>query len=276
MSKFLTRALTGVVFAVVLIGSIYWSAWSFGALFLLVTILGVQEFYRLSKKAGAKPQLLLGLVAAFLLFTGAFSHSAGLSWSFPFFPLLMILVFSTFLWELFRTSEKPFLNLGFTLLGWVYVALPFALLPYLGFFRGEFRSESYSPEIILGYLFCLWLNDTGAYLVGSQIGRTKLFERVSPNKTWEGTIGGLLFGLGTAFVCSLFFDVLSTTEWLGLGAITVVTGSLGDLVESRFKRSIKVKDSGNLLPGHGGILDRFDAVLGSAPFVFTYLYLIGN
>ncbi|MGD1846155.1 MAG: phosphatidate cytidylyltransferase [Salibacteraceae bacterium] len=271
MSKFLTRAVTGLAFAAALIGCIYWNQWSFGGLFLLITVLGTLEFYRLSKKMKAQPRALIGAVVAGLLFVFSFCLASGIAEGKHFLGLALILIFGLFLVELFSKSKHPYLNIAFTSLGWIYIVVPFALLPFLGFFRSDVRTEDYSPEILLGYLFCLWLNDTGAYMVGSQIGRTKLFERVSPNKTWEGTIGGLVFGVGVAVLCSYLFDVLSFSEWLGLGIITVITGSLGDLVESRLKRSIGVKDSGNLLPGHGGILDRFDAVLGSAPFVAAYL-----
>ena len=127
--------------------------------------------------------------------------------------------------------------------------------------------------IALGYLLLLWLNDTGAYFVGSLVGKHKLFERISPGKTWEGSAGGALFALATAWGLSMLFIQLTTMHWLILAIIVVISGTIGDLVESMLKRSLGIKDSGNILPGHGGMLDRFDAVLISAPFVFVYLAL---
>jgi phosphatidate cytidylyltransferase len=141
------------------------------------------------------------------------------------------------------------------------------------FFDPLLHSGPQHYGIVLGFFLLIWLNDTGAYFIGSLIGKHKLFERISPGKTWEGSAGGTLFALLTAWGLSYIFPQIDRTHWLILAIITVVTGTLGDLVESMLKRSLGIKDSGNILPGHGGMLDRFDAVLLSAPFVFVYLAL---
>lgn len=120
----------------------------------------------------------------------------------------------------------------------------------------------------------LWTNDTGAYLAGRFFGKHKLFERISPKKTWEGSIGGGILTIGVAFILSVYFTNLDQTNWIVLAILVAVFGGLGDLVESMLKRSLNIKDSGNLLPGHGGILDRFDGLLLSIPFIYSYLYLI--
>jgi phosphatidate cytidylyltransferase len=168
--------------------------------------------------------------------------------------------------ELYRKKQQPFMNIAFTLLGVLYVAVPFTLLILLGF-----DQERYSWHIILGPIFLIWAADTGGYIFGRSLGRTKLFERISPGKTWEGWLGGTLLCLAVAYGMSWVLVDLDWRQWLGIGAIVSVFGVLGDLVESMLKRSLQVKDSGRLLPGHGGILDRFDSLLMVTPFIVAYL-----
>ena len=154
------------------------------------------------------------------------------------------------------------------------MALPFWCLYQLGFISNNVTNE-YSPNIILGFFFIMWANDTGAYLTGRALGKHKFFPRISPNKTWEGTIGGIIIGVLIAYLNHFWFENLSVTNWFILGLIITVFGTLGDLVESMFKRAAKVKDSGKIMPGHGGVLDRFDSTLLAAPMVWLYLLLIG-
>jgi len=169
--------------------------------------------------------------------------------------------------KLYRKKDKhPFANLGYTYLGIIYVALPFALLVEMTFWRGNFL-----PLLPLGTLLILWSFDTGAYFSGKYFGRRKLFERISPKKTWEGFFGGAIIALLTAFLYWKFTESLRMSEWLGIAAIIVIAGTLGDLVESLFKRSIEIKDSGSIIPGHGGFLDRFDGLLLSMPFIVTFI-----
>ena len=137
-----------------------------------------------------------------------------------------------------------------------------------------FNNGKFSPNIVFGLLALTWMNDTGAYLVGSQIGKHKLFPRISPKKTWEGSTGGVVFTFVLAYILSLLFDDLRLVDWMFLAAIVGTFGSIGDLIESMLKRSLKIKDSGNLLPGHGGILDRFDAFIFLLPFAAAYLLLL--
>ena len=148
------------------------------------------------------------------------------------------------------------------------MAVPFALLNVCVYINGY-----YSYQIILGLLFIIWASDTGAYFAGPKFGKTKLFERVSPKKSWEGSIGGTIAALVMAAIIATFYNDLFFWEWLVLSVITVVTATYGDLVESLFKRSIAIKDSGTVIPGHGGFLDRFDGLLLSAPFILAYLVL---
>jgi phosphatidate cytidylyltransferase len=165
-------------------------------------------------------------------------------------------------------DEKPFKNIAYTFLGVIYVALPFALIIILAFLTPDFRFSWQRP---LGCLFLLWASDTGAYFAGTKFGKTKLFERVSPKKSWEGSIGGFVAAMLVSFVLTQYFDDLEDWQWYVCGAIIVVAGTYGDLVESLFKRSIKIKDSASTIPGHGGFLDRFDGLLLSVPFIITFL-----
>lgn len=163
-----------------------------------------------------------------------------------------------------RQDTRGFASHALT--AWVYVCLPMSLLTHLGYLSG-----SYEPLLILGYFLVLWTNDTGAYLTGLLIGRHKLFPRISPNKTWEGLAGGVLLAFGAAWLMSEWIGILDTTDWMGMGFIVACVANGGDLFESALKRHAGVKDSGRLMPGHGGVLDRFDGMFFSLP-VFLACY----
>ncbi|MGZ2370131.1 phosphatidate cytidylyltransferase [Ancylomarina sp. YFZ004] len=269
MGEFIKRAFTAVLFVIVLIAGINLHPIGFIATFLGIALLANYEFYGLVKKANSSPQVVTGLIGVVLLFAAVTSHiycgKAILSY------LLLLLVFLSFIIELYRKKDNPFANIAYTLLGIIYAALPFALLIYLVFQNGV---EQFKPDIVMGMFILIWINDTGAYLVGVNFGKHRLFERISPKKSWEGSIGGGVATLFAAWGCSYFSQELSLTLWLSVGLIVAVIGGLGDLVESMFKRSIQVKDSGSILPGHGGILDRFDAILIVAPIVFVFLEIV--
>jgi len=279
MSNFWTRALTGAVFVSVMMGCIWWNFWSMAGLFLMISILGLWEFYSLLKKVDFFPQVFIGLIIAPVIFFSATIISGiylTLEWmivryllvSYPFI-LAFLLLFGMFIIELFRKKNQTLINIGITILGIIYIVFPFAMLLIL-----SVDGSSFNPNILLGFFFLLWSNDTFAYLVGRAIGKTKLFERISPKKTWEGFIGGGICTQGIAYVLSIYFTELAPIHWHVVALIVSVFGTMGDLVESMFKRSLGVKNSGNILPGHGGILDRFDGVLLSSPFVVTYLIMI--
>ena len=270
----LTRAITGFLFILTIMAGIYFNSVIALSLFTLITVLGVDEFYGLVKTSKKiQPQNFWGILTALTttILIGLIIFNI-IEVKFIFISVLMI--FFSFLIELYRKKDNPFNNVGFTLLGIVYIVIPFTMLFHLGFYSGHGFNDSYSFQIILGFFLMLWTNDTGAYLAGRFFGKHKLFERISPKKTWEGSIGGGLLTIGVAFILSIYFSNLDQTNWIVLAIFVTVFGGLGDLVESMLKRSLNIKDSGNLLPGHGGILDRFDGLLLSVPFIYSYLHLI--
>ncbi len=271
MNNFITRTITGSLFVILIVASILLSHYFFSFVFLLFSILGIAEFYSITGKEDIKPQLLSGIVISVLLFC----ISAYVSISNAHFKLLFLsipLFFIPFIIELFRNKSNAISNIATTLLGIFYVVFPLSLLNFIP--NISFESGIYNKGILLGYFILIWTNDTFAYLVGVKIGKTRLFERISPKKSWEGSIGGLFFSMLASFLLSLFFSELTSIMWIGMAIIIVVSGTLGDLTESMFKRNLNIKDSGTILPGHGGILDRLDALFISAPFVFFYLTFI--
>jgi len=187
------------------------------------------------------------------------------------FWLIVPLISATFIAELYSKHDSPFQNIAITLFGTLYIAVPFSLLVLFGF-PGQTLS-GYNPGLVIGFFFLLWANDTGAYLTGISIGKHPMFARISPKKSWEGFVGGLFFTLLVAFIISRYFIALDRTDWIVIAIIICIFGVWGDLIESMLKRSLHIKDSGKILPGHGGILDRFDSVLFAAPMVFVYLQL---
>lgn len=230
------------------------------------------EFYNLSLKVRIKPQFSLGIFIGLLLFIGSYLYAAGLIC--PIYLLGFIpLATSVFIFELYRNHKRPFHNIAFTYLGILYIAIPISLFNFMAFDDTPLQND-YSYVLILSYFILIWANDTGAYLFGVSIGKHRIFPRISPKKSWEGFFGGLIFTTITAWFISRYFTSISFYQWLTVGLISALIGVFGDLVESMYKRSLDVKDSGKFLPGHGGVLDRFDSVFLSAPIVFVYLKIM--
>lgn len=275
----LQRTITGTIFVIILLGSVLFSAYSFAILFFVITMLGLWEFYTLAEKTGHQPQHLTGLLLGIFLFSGTLLNYSATYSKFSLFPIALLLptLFSIFIIELYRKKENAFGNIAYTILGVLYIALPFSLFTVIAFGTPvAFSTNSYEPSKILGILFILWSSDTGAYLSGKAFGKHKLFDRISPKKTWEGTIGGGILAFVVAYIVSIYFTEYRMIDWMIIALIIIAFGNLGDLVESLFKRTIDVKDSGTILPGHGGILDRFDSLIMSIPFMFIYIFFIST
>jgi phosphatidate cytidylyltransferase len=270
VNNFFKRTLTGALFVIVVIGSVLLGGYMLAALFFIVNILGLSEFYSLLEKNGIRVQKLAGIILGSILFVFFFLCYNGFLYLsiLLFSPALFLFVFAL---ELFLNRPNPFSSLAYTFLGIIYISLSLSLFITIPYFASD---ESYSRFILIAYFVILWTSDTGAYLVGSRFGKTKLLERISPKKTWEGVIGGIVLGLVVTYILSNYYHQFSLLQWLIIAMVIMVTGIIGDLAESMFKRNIQVKDTGDILPGHGGILDRFDALIFSAPFVFVTVYLL--
>lgn len=275
-SNFLQRAITGVIFVAVLVGCILGGPISFTILFALISALTINEFgnivNRMEHMRMNKPISILAGLFLFLCF-GYIGVVPGANEI--FIPYLFLILY-LFISELYKKQPNPLNNWAYAMMSQIYIALSFALLNVLAYHSSATESVSqYNPILPLSIFIFNWVNDTGAYCTGMLFGKHRLFERISPKKSWEGSIGGAVFSIIAAIVMAHFFTFLSTGVWIGLGLTVVVFGTWGDLTESLMKRTLGIKDSGNILPGHGGMLDRFDSTLMAVPAAVVYLYLVG-
>ena len=271
-SNLTQRLITGILGSAAIIAGVSYSEWTYFAIFFIICLFTLLEFYNLVGLDGLAPQKAFGTLCGVLIFCLSFFIEGRIALNdkpipTAFYIVIFPLISCIYMIKLYKKFErKPFTNIAFTFLGIFYVAVPFVLLNLIVFDEGV-----YNFEIILGSLLILWASDTGAYFAGTFFGRRKLFERISPKKSWEGFIGGAALALVFAYGSSQFLHTLSVSQWIIVGVIIIVGGTFGDLIESLLKRSIEIKDSGDSLPGHGGFLDRFDGLLISAPFIAAYL-----
>ncbi|MFV0472289.1 MAG: phosphatidate cytidylyltransferase [Paludibacteraceae bacterium] len=268
MKNFWIRLISGIVFITLLAGSILISPYTFAALFAIISAMAVREFHRLTN---TKPEIQVAVPAAMtgsvLLFIVSFL-SASKTVHYPLYSIYGIYIVLIFIFELYRKKQNPINNWAYFLLGQIYTALPFSLLNHILYLQG------YQPIILLAVFISIWVNDTGAYVSGMLLGKHKLFQRISPKKTWEGFFGGAFFVLISGYVFSIYIPELTLVQWIIYSEIVVIFGTLGDLSESLLKRASDVKDSGDVIPGHGGVLDRFDSMLLAAPMVYLFLSLL--
>jgi len=269
MNESIVRALSGIVYIALLLGATLYNPISFYILFGFFLLVAVYEFCKLVSINAIIPILSSGVLLL--------SHIVNLDKGYIiwFLNIVSVLTGIYLIYKLF--SQKGENNLlgwtrGFLLSG--YVIFPFLLivkLPYLA----SYQSSVYEPMVLIGAFIIIWTNDTFAYIVGKTMGRHKLLERISPKKTIEGFLGGMVFAILGAYILSIYFQVISPAQWMASATILVIFGTLGDLIESKFKRTAGVKDSGSIMPGHGGILDRLDSIIFAIPFLFLY-YQITN
>ena len=269
MNNFFQRTISGAIFISIIIASILLHSYAFVAVFVVVCIWCVCEFQQLTN---TQPNVNVNTwVAAFggaFLFVCSYLYASGTISYKWIYAIYIIYVMTVFVWELYRKQPNPINNWAYFILGQMYVAVPLSLLNFILF------TTDYAPILLLSVFVIIWVNDTGAYLCGVTFGKHRLFERISPKKSWEGFIGGAIFSLAAGYVFSLFIPEISLLHWFILTEIIVVFGTFGDLSESLLKRTLNIKDSGNAIPGHGGLLDRFDSMLFAAPAVFVYLMFL--
>jgi phosphatidate cytidylyltransferase len=268
------RSITGIVFAVVMLAGIIINQYVFAIVFTVFLLLTLWEFYKISENIGYEPSTKIGLISGFLLFI-IFFFAANRFIPQKYIYLSILIPLATLLPDLFDKRKNGFKNSMITIAGIIYIALPFSLLSFILFPANEPEPEFY-PWILIGIFIIIWMYDSMAYVFGSWLGKHKICERISPKKSWEGLIGGAVFAVITSVVISNFFHELGITDWIVISLLIVSFGTSGDFFESKLKREAGVKDSGSILPGHGGMLDRFDTVLFAIPVIFVWIYLFGN
>jgi phosphatidate cytidylyltransferase len=291
MKTFFTRTATALVFVAVMLGGILYSPFTFFLLFFMVNFFALQEYFKLIRNIDPeyanistwhKNGILVASCALIMAFTGEhFISSANLSLGFLGWWIAVIFLLVLPIGEILLSKEFSLKNMGYSALGLIYITLSLGLLVHLCL---NYSSIQFTPTstgtgpgwlIPLLLIIFIWINDTMAYIVGSLIGRTPFAPTISPKKTIEGTVGGMILAVAAAGVYGYYWGQqwLSLQHWLVLAAIAAIFGTIGDLLESKLKRMAGVKDSGKIMPGHGGFMDRFDSLLLAAPFAWLYVHL---
>ena len=271
MSNLVTRTISGAIFVAVIVASVLCHPVAFGVLFSLVAGLTAWEFYSIIE-SGNNHNRIFGTIGAVVLFACCFAIGF-LNVSYTVLAVYALYIICLLIAELFRKAENPIRNWAYLLLGQTMVALPLASLNYIMFCHED------GKWLLLALFVIIWTNDTGAYCVGSLLGRHKMFPRVSPGKSWEGLVGGVIFALLAGWIFSMYVMLsdasgLNIVLWLVFALLVSSFGTLGDLTESLTKRTLGIKDSGHIIPGHGGMLDRFDSLLLAAPVIAIFLMLL--
>lgn len=274
MRNFLIRAQTALFFVTVMVGGIFWNVWSYSVLMAVIVIFSLYEYFTLISYLRESNNISLfympvGIITGLAAFGASLAVTQG--WAGGIIYLIpTCLLFSFFALEIFSESSHPLSNIGQNITGVIYVSIPFAILNYVAF-----PDNKYEPRLVLGVLFLVWVNDAAAYIFGSLFGKHKFLQRISPNKTLEGFLGGAVgCGLVAYLQYLIFSGILSLANWLVLALIIWIVATLGDLIVSMFKRSVSIKDTGRFFPGHGGFLDRFDAFIFAVPFAAGYILII--
>ena len=271
MNNFTKRTLSGIAFILIIVGALTAGPLTFYILFAFITGLCLFEFYTLASKNGAEVQKITGIIMGLAVFTLIFLVAGNYleyQWLLAILPLILLIIIR----ELYRKKENPFRNISYTLAGLIYPVLFLALASPIAF--ASFPHPEYNHHMVLSLFILIWSNDTFAYITGKKFGKHKLAVSISPNKSWEGLAGGVIFSIVAAILIFLITQHLNILSWILLGIIVSLAGTFGDLLESTIKRSAGVKESGNLIPGHGGALDRFDSAIFVFPLAYIFLKII--
>lgn len=280
MNNLARRTLTGAYIVIFTLGGFWLHPISFAITGLVIVVGTIYEYYLMIRNTGIKPQVIPGILTGIATYSVATLIAANYLKP-KFFLILIPLMLSIMIAELYRKQEKPFDSLAHTFFPVLYSTIPVSMIPFSAFSHTGLSSilphgeMIFSPGIIIGFLILLWVNDSGAYLAGTAFGRHRLMERISPRKSWEGFFGGMIVSVITAWFLSGWLGVVDRNKWVIISLLISVAGTYGDLLESMLKRSMGVKDSGTIMPGHGGFLDRFDSALISFPLVFLFISLFG-
>ena len=293
MKSIITRTISGIFLIIIVLSSVWFNSLSNFVLFGAILILGQWEFYKLAKIGDNYPNPVLGISLGIVTYFLSYIIAANILPA-KFFILLLPLFLFILMFELYRGRKKPIINIGLTLLGILYIAVPLSTIHFLTLDSGFTFEEAdiinylselspfnktnqpvyYANFILIGFFIIQWVSDTGAYVFGISFGKHRLFERISPLKSWEGALGGFVATVGAAILVHNIYPILALGHWIAISLIITFFGIYGDLVESLMKRSVNIKDSGKIMPGHGGILDRFDSSLLALPMVYFYLQFI--
>jgi CDP-diglyceride synthetase len=275
MKNLIQRTLTGLVYVALILAGILLGQYAFLGLFSIVVVACLWEFYGLvNKQKRTKLNAYYNCLGGIVLFVTTFLYTSGIFPHWIFFTYLIYIVI-VFISSLYEKKQDSITNIAYIFLGQVYIALPLATLNFLVFNTNLEGIREYHYIYLLALFVFIWVNDTGAYVVGMLLGKHRLFERISPKKSWEGFFGGMVFTMASSLLFAHYYPAIALYHWLIMSALVVVFATWGDLVESLMKRTLSVKDSGQSLPGHGGFLDRFDSLLIAcyAMLFYTQLFI---
>ena len=275
MNNLLKRTISGTVYVLIILGGTIIHPFVFALVFAAFLFFTQFEFYKLIKHAGYKPSMYAGIISGILFFLICFGLAIGFlpkQFGFSFIPFLLFLL----ILEIFRSNENTIGNSGLSTFGFVYIAAPFGLMNFIVHSAVEGQGSNFYPWILVGIFLILWINDSFAYLIGTALGKHKMCEHISPGKSWEGFVGGAVFAVVMGILNAVLFQALSMLSWIVVAVLIISFGTLGDLFESKIKRELGLKDTGSIMPGHGGFLDRFDSLLFAVPAVFIWLMFSGN
>jgi phosphatidate cytidylyltransferase len=271
LREIIKRSLSGTVFVVLMLGGILWNPYSLLLLLTAISSIALFEYYRIFQGKGYTPLVKGGIASGILILAFVTLVKQNVISS-KYLELVMVPVIAMWFSFIFVKREELIQSLMITVTGLIYILLPLTLMPFIA--QNKLTGFEYNPEILIGTLLIVWTYDSFAYLSGILLGKHKMAPNISPKKSWEGFFGGMIFAIAAGAIYARFTHLLNVTDWIILSFIIVLSGTAGDLFESLIKREGGVKDSGKIMPGHGGILDRFDSLLLIIPFVFLYLYLI--